>query len=133
VVCRRRFHVPRWQDHIDSDRLDLHTHEAAKSAMKLTPAQIKQVEEQTESRPIPDDEPVVAQLMEAFGEHTFYLQTDGLHILVHHADHAAEGQVANVVRVAQWSDEEADALVPQEPEPTDMYVDLLSGPAESES
>ena len=101
--------------------------------MKLTPAQIKQVEDQTESRPIPDDEPVVAQLTEAFGEHTFYLQTDGLHIFALHADRAAEGQVVNVVKVARWSDEEADALVPQEPEPTDVYVDLLSDAGGSES
>ena len=94
--------------------------------MKLTPAQIKQVADQTESHPIPDDEAVVAQLTEVFGEHTFYLHTDGLHILSLHADRVAEGQVMNVVRVARWSDEEDDALVPQEPEPTDVYVDLTS-------
>ena len=62
--------------------------------MKLTPAQIKQVEDQTESRPIPDDEPVVAQLTEAFGEHTFYLQTDGLYHRALKETHLGDSQTA---------------------------------------
>ena len=107
--------------------------EAGKHTMKLTPVQIKQVEDQTESCPIPDDEPVVGQLTEIFGAHTFYLQTDGLHILVLHAGHLTENLVANVVKVAGWSDGEAAALVKQEPEPTDIYVDLLSDAGLSES
>jgi len=106
---------------------------AGKNTMKLTPVQIKQVENQTELYPIPDDEPVVAQLTEIFGEHTFYLQADGLHIVVLHARNLTENLVANVVKVAEWSDEEAAALVAQEPEPTDIYVDLLSDAGVSES
>ena len=91
------------------------------------------MEDQTELYPIPDDEPVVAQLTEIFGEHTFYLQADGLHILALHTSLLTENLVANVVKVAGWSDEEATAPVTEEPEPTDIYVDLLSDAGVSES
>ncbi len=101
--------------------------------MKLTAIQIKQVEDQIGMRPITDDEPVVSQLSEVFGDHSFYLQEDGLHMLTLHAELEGGAQVANLVHVAQWSTDEAGSLVPREPDPTDIYVDLLAPEETTES
>ena len=98
--------------------------------MKLTATQIKQVEDQIGMSPISDDEPFVSQLSEVFGDHTFYLQEDGLHMLTLHAELEYGAQVANMVHVAQWSTDEAISLVPCEPDLTDIYVDL-SAPEET--
>jgi hypothetical protein len=95
--------------------------------MKLTSTQIKQVEDQIGAKPVSDDDPAVSQLTEAFGDHTFYLQEDGLHLFMPHGELEGGGQVVNMVRLARWSAEDADSLVPHAPDPTDIYVDLRPG------
>ena len=101
--------------------------------MKLTSTQIKQVEDQIGAKPVSDDDPAVSQLTEAFGDHTFYLQEDGLHLLLPHGELKAGGQVVNMVRLARWSTEDTDSLVPHAPDPTDIYVDLLPGDGTAEA
>src|SRR4051812_41674766 len=56
--------------------------------MKLSTARVQQtlsqLEEQTifqDARAIPDDNPAIPQLNELFGDHTFFLDSDGLHIV----------------------------------------------------
>jgi len=46
--------------------------------MKLNSAQVQQTLGQFEARVIPDEDPVIAQLNELFGEHTFFLDQHGL-------------------------------------------------------
>lgn len=92
--------------------------------MKLTATQIKQVEDQLDANPIPEDHPAAPQLKNAFGDHTFYLHPDGLHI-VEMVEKEETGQpVANVVKVASWASEERNSLVPHEPQPTTVFVDV---------
>jgi len=94
--------------------------------MKLTPALVEKTLNQFEAQAIPDDHPVVSQLNNAFGDHTFFVASNGLHIVepVEPAGEAiASGQV---VKLANWSDANRTGLVPHEPEPTDIIILLAA-------
>jgi hypothetical protein len=49
--------------------------------MKLSSAQVQRTLGQFEARVIPNAHPVIAQLNELFGEHTFFLDQHGLNIV----------------------------------------------------
>ena len=49
--------------------------------MKLTSVQVKQTLAQFDAEAIPEDHPAAAQLRQAFGDHTFFLDLSGLHIV----------------------------------------------------
>jgi len=50
-------------------------------AMKLTSAQVERTLSQFQGEAIPDNDPVVPQLNSLFGEHTFFLDSNGLNIV----------------------------------------------------
>jgi hypothetical protein len=89
--------------------------------MKLTSAQVER--RQFEARTIPDDHPVIPQLNDLFGEHTFFLDRNGLNI-VEPAEAAAgaAAQSAKVVNLASWS----AGLELHEPEATDIVISFES-------
>lgn len=90
--------------------------------MKLSSAQIAQVEDQLGADPIPEDHPAVGQLKETFGDHTFYVHPDGL-VILQRADRSNSGkQAASLVKLASWTSEERDSLAVHEPERTDVVV-----------
>ena len=92
--------------------------------MKLTFAQVERALSQFEAEAIPEDHPMVPQLNRLFGEHTFFLATNGLNI-VEPAETSRSGiESAKVVNVASWSDGSPTSLEPHEPEPTDVVVAL---------
>src|SRR5690349_11037992 len=101
--------------------------------MKLTSAQVERTLSQFQAEAIPDDHPVIPQLNNLFGEHTFFLDSLGLNI-VEPADAGAERptgrasptQSAKVVNLATWSDDNPTRLEPHEPELTDVVVVLGS-------
>jgi hypothetical protein len=74
---------------------------------------------------IPESHPVLTRLNELFGDHTFFINSDGLSI-VEPIDGPASPrtQAARVVSVANWSDESLANLATHEPEPTDAIVEL---------
>jgi hypothetical protein len=92
-------------------------------AMKLTSVQVERTLGQIEARAIPDDHPVVQQLNDLFGEHTFFLDSNGLNI-VEPAESAEAGivQSAKIVNLASWNAD--DDLEPHEPKPTDVVIML---------
>jgi hypothetical protein len=100
-------------------------------AMKLTSAQVERTLTQFKGEAIPENHPVIPQLNRLFGEHTFFVDNNGLNI-VEPAEAAQGGvesaragvQSATVVNVASWSDADPDKLEPHEPEPTDVVVAL---------
>ncbi len=49
--------------------------------MKLDSAQLERTLGQFEARAIPDDHPLIPQLNDLFGEHTFFLDSHGLNIV----------------------------------------------------
>src|SRR6266480_2511073 len=63
-------------------------------AMKLNSAQLERTLGQFEARAIPDDHPVIPQLNDLFGEHTFFLDRNGLNI-VEPASSTAMGSISS--------------------------------------
>jgi hypothetical protein len=58
--------------------------------VKLNSAQLERTLGQFEARAIPEDHPVIPELNDLFGEHTFFLDRNGLNI-VEPAEAAAGG------------------------------------------
>jgi len=73
--------------------------------------------------PLPVDSPAVSQLNELFGDHTFFLDSDGLHI-VEPAEPATSAPTGKVIKLAAWTDNERKALAPHRPEATGIVVNL---------
>jgi hypothetical protein len=94
--------------------------------MKLTSAQVEKTLSQFEAQAIPDGHPMIPRLSELFGEHTFFLNSDGLNILEPTADPSNAGVQARVVNLANWGDANLTTLAPHEPELTDAVIELGS-------
>ncbi len=94
--------------------------------MKLTSAQVQKTLIQYDGQPIPEDHQLVPPLNELYGEHTFFLDTNGLNIVEPVDEPAVDAtQAARVVNLANWSDANRTTLVPHEPEPTETFVELV--------
>ncbi len=93
--------------------------------MKLNAVQLRKVEEQFGVEAIPEEDPVTSDLKEAFGDHTFFLDADGLNIV--ELKVFPESSIGNVVKVASWSSDEQTKLLSHEPEVLPITVDLESG------
>jgi hypothetical protein len=97
-------------------------------AMKMNPAQIEQTLSQLDAEAIPQDHPMMAQLMRMFGEHTYFLDNAGLNIVepVHNEDGDGkadgDGRMGVVINIATWIDPTAASLQPHEPETTEQLV-----------
>ena len=92
--------------------------------MRLTIRQIEHTLDQIEAQPIPDDNPVVPQLNSVFGDHTFFLDDDGLNIVEVIDDPENGGETATVVKLGSWADATHTSLATHEPEVTDVLVDV---------
>jgi hypothetical protein len=91
--------------------------------MKLSPAGVEQALGQIDAQVIPDNHPAMAQLTNLFGEHTYFIDGDGLNI-VEPAEATDGGEKGQVVKVASWSDANRSSLTPHEPEPTAVVIVL---------
>jgi hypothetical protein len=89
--------------------------------MKLNSAQLERTLGQFEARAIPDGHPLIQQLNDLFGEHTFFLDRHGLNIV---EPIEVAGESAMVVNLASWSDESRSGLEVHEPEATDVVIML---------
>jgi hypothetical protein len=89
--------------------------------MKLNSAQVEQTLSQFEAQVIPDDHPMVPKLSELFGDHTFFLNGEGLNVVEANGTGARAGTVVNL---ASWTDAHLTGLAPHEPEPTEIIVML---------
>ncbi len=89
--------------------------------MKLNSAQLERTLGQFKARAIPDDHPVIPQLNDLFGEHTFFLDSHGLNIV---EPVGAATESAKVVNLASWSDDSQSGLALHEPQATDLVIIL---------
>ena len=89
--------------------------------MKLDSAQLERTLGQFEARAIPEDHPMIPQLNDLFGEHTFFLDSYGLNIV---EPVEVAGEAAMVVNLASWSDDSRSDLELHEPEATDVVITL---------
>ncbi len=87
--------------------------------MKLNSAQLERTLGQFEARAIPDDHPMIPQLNDLFGEHTFF-DSHGLNI-VEPVEAEESGMIVNL---ASWSDDSRSDLELHEPEATDVVITL---------
>ena len=93
--------------------------------MKLNAVQLRKIEELFGVEAIPEEDPVTSDLKEAFGDHTFFLDADGLNIV--ELKVFPESSIGNVVKVASWSSDEQTKLLRHEPEVLSITVDLEPG------
>jgi hypothetical protein len=96
--------------------------------MKLTSAQVERTLSQFEAHVLPDTHPVVPRLNELFGEHTFFVASNGLNVVEPTDSPQSGAQAGKVVNLANWADTNLTSLVPHDPEPTDVVVVLDPGP-----
>lgn len=92
--------------------------------MRLTTASLERTVRQFKAEPVPEDHPLADKLNSVFGEHTFFLGADGLHIVEPTGSAQSDANTATVVKVASWEDASRTRLQPHEPELTDVVVDL---------
>jgi len=102
--------------------------------MRLNTTQVERTLSQMNAQVLPDDHPAVAQLTNLFGDHTFFLDENGLKVLepagvpkegVQSGEVAGDvaGEVAGeVVSLADWTDATLTSLKPHAPEPTGAVI-----------
>jgi len=90
--------------------------------MRLNSAQLERTLNQFEAQPLPDNHPAIPQLNNLFGDHTFFLDSIGLHVLEPAEGPEQDGQTGEIVNLANWSDANLTSLLPHEPEPTGVMV-----------
>ena len=94
--------------------------------MRLSPALVETTLSQFEAQAIPENHPAIPELNRLFGDHTFFLDGSGLHIVEPTVGDDESRQSANVVKLASWNDAERTSLAAHEPEPTDVMIELGS-------
>jgi len=107
--------------------------------MRLSAALVKQTLDQLEEQnnfedvyAVPADNPTAARLSELFGDHTFFIDRDGLHIVEALESESAHGSAGKVIKLARWKDKECTTLAPQKPVTTDVIVLLGDDASESD-
>lgn len=99
--------------------------------MRLSPTMVARTLSQFEAQAIPDNHPSMPELSRTFGDHTFFLDGEGLHIVEPTVPTDSGFAAGQVMRVASWQDADRTRLVAHRPEPTDTVVELgtdSSGP-----
>jgi hypothetical protein len=72
--------------------------------MKLNPAQVEETLSQFEAQVIPDDHPPVSELNQLFGDHTFFLDKNGLNVVEPNENTEADASAGTVTNLANWGD-----------------------------
>lgn len=95
--------------------------------MKLSNTRIQQALDQLEARTVvvPEQHPKAAELHEIFGEHTFFLDDEGLEIIEPAALEDEDGMKENagqVIKIAMWNDASRTILAPHPAEATGNVV-----------
>jgi hypothetical protein len=92
--------------------------------MKLNANQVEQTLTQMNANVVPETHPMMPELEDVFGAHTFFVNIDGLTILEPPARDGSSGTECRVVHVANWADADLTRLMPHEPTPTGQHVAL---------
>lgn len=97
--------------------------------MKLTTLQIALAEDQLPAAAISESASETAQLRDLFGDHTFFVDPDGLQVLERFdEDQPEDGREAlTAVQLASWTDETKQSVSMHEPVKTDKLVFLVGG------
>ena len=99
--------------------------------MRLNPTLVEKTLNQFEAQAIPENHPAIPELNRLFGDHTFFLDNTGLHIVEPAASDEQGMQSGNVVKLASWNDAEHTSLAAHEPQPTNVTIELGSDKSDS--
>lgn len=89
--------------------------------MKLNAAQQRNVEDQLGIEALPDENPAMPKLKEVFGDHTFFVDADGLNVVEQHPEE--ENPSGVVIKLASWAEDQTQLRV-HEPEVLPVTVEL---------
>ena len=92
--------------------------------MRLTSTQVERTLSQFEAQAIPDSDPVIPRLSGLFGDHTFFLDDNGLSVLEPTDPTEQGGQACKIVNLANWTDANLTSLAPHAPKPTGVVIVL---------
>jgi hypothetical protein len=91
------------------------------NGMRLSAALVRRTLDQFDARAVPITHPVFPKLSELYGDHTFFLNNNGLAIV----EPVDEGQRSGkVIQLASWLDARHTSLTPHNPVPTDTVISL---------
>jgi hypothetical protein len=90
--------------------------------MRLSSARVERTLSQFPAQAIPENHPVLPQLHQIFGDHTFFVDNSGL-LIVEPAE-SAEIPTGQIIKLAAWTDANRNSLAPHDPEATDVVVAL---------
>jgi|SRR5437879_4963764 len=93
-------------------------------AMKMSAAQIELTLKQFQAQAIPSEHPVIRELQRLFGEHTYFLDSEGLSIVETVNEERNGDARAVVVKLANWGDGPQRNLLTHAPEVTELVIDL---------
>jgi hypothetical protein len=96
----------------------------SEQVMKLSQAQISRTLSQFKAQVLAEDHPAVAEFCELFGQHTFFLDARGLHVLELLEIPGMEARDGEMISVADWSDADFTKLTTHQPEPTGVVIRL---------
>lgn len=89
--------------------------------MKLNAAQVKQTLAQMDAQVLPDDHPAANQLVELYGDHTYFLDGSGLKVL---EETESDTQAGEVFSLADWTDSTFSSLQAHKPTSTGVVITL---------
>ena len=89
--------------------------------MKLNPTRIEQALSQFAAQQVPEDHPVIAQFNRLFGDHTFFIDADGLAIVEPNGRDEGGAETGRIVKLASWVDDRR-TLAPHDREFTEVVV-----------
>jgi len=92
--------------------------------MKLSSELVERTLNQFNAQAIPENHPAVPQLNSLFGDHTFFLNAQGLSILEPTGAPDSGRKTGHVIKIAGWQSDDRTSLVPHEPEATDVVIML---------
>jgi hypothetical protein len=93
-------------------------------AMKLSFGSIDRTLIQFSAQAVPNEHPAVEQFRSNFGDHTFFLDGNGLHIVEPGEPYPNGALTGRVVKLASWTDASKTSLAPHERVYTDIVVAL---------
>jgi len=91
--------------------------------MKLSAMHTAQAARQLDSWVVPETHPANPSLCETFGEHTFFLDSEGL-VIAEPTESEDAADLARVVKLAVWADDARTELAPQPREETGLLIVL---------
>ncbi len=93
--------------------------------MKLSALHTAQAARQLDSWVVPETHPANLSLCETFGDHTFFLDSEGLVIAEpSESEDADAAELARIVKLAAWADEARTELAPHPREDTGLLIVL---------